>query len=254
MKKDKTKFGFRIAEYLLPNIPNHFDFDILKKEFSRVSIITYEDTSLSGYDKRKRTTAVIQLSDKDEDDVFSGFNYETRHKIRKAAKIDSLDIRTLDKNISDNYKLYSEFEKSQNRTPYPQKSIEECMFFSAYLDGELVSQVICIDVDGEVLRVRNISSVRLNVSDKKKYRILSFISRAVMWEAIKYAIANNYKSLDLNGVNLDDPSKKGIREYKMGFGGELCNEYIYTYKRGLVKHFDRVFAIKKYITTKFFRR
>ncbi len=247
MKKEKIKLGLKIVEYILPHLPKDFNFDKLKKEFARATVITYDNIEPGGFQKRTRTTLLIDLKKLGQDDIFSQFKYETRHKIRKADKMENLKIVAADKNFEDNYLLYKNFEYKQGRVPFDKKQMKNSIYFSAYLNNHLVSHVICDNIDNQVFRVKNISSVRLDVQDKKFYRELSFVSRRVMYEAIKYAEQQGIPLFDFNGVNLEDPTKKGISEFKMSFGGELSNEYIYTYKSPLVKLLEKILKLKLFL-------
>ncbi len=244
MLKEKKKFGFKTAMFIWPEWKPDVDIEALKKKYSRLTFITNQKQDLAGFKLRVRKTPIIKLKDKKIEDIFSQFKYESRHRIRKTYKIDELKFIADDKNFSAHYQLYKDFEYAQGRVPDSKEQLKKCIFFGGYYQGQLVSQVICENIDNHTLRVRNISSRRLEAQDKKVYRLIAWASRRVMYEAIKWGWENKFSYFDLNGVNFTDPAKKGITEFKLGFGGEVVEEYTYTYKKPLFKILEKLVIIK----------
>ncbi len=244
MLKEKTKFGFKTAMFILPEWDNRLNVRKLKKKYSRLTFITNQKQNLAGFRLRIRKTPIIKLKGKSLEDIFGQFKYESRHRIRKTYKISELKFAADDKNFPLHYQLYKKFEYSQGRVPDSKEQLKNCIFFGGYYQNQLVSQVICENIDNQTLRVRNISSRRLETKDKKTYRLIAWASRRVMYEAIKWAQENNFSAFDLNGVNFVDPAKKGITEFKLGFGGQVVNEYTYTYKKPLFRILEKLVVIK----------
>ena len=51
-----------------------------------------------------------------------------------------------------------------------------------------------------------------------------------MWEICQYGKARGYTTLDLGGVDFDDPQKYGITDFKQSFGGKITDTFICRYE------------------------
>ena len=168
----------------------------------------------------------------DLDTIFAKFNDTTRNEIRKTYRMPDLAIVIEDKNIITLFALHKKFERKQNRTPLSLFSFRASTFFSAYDKGKLITCVACYH-DKRYTRVRAIFSVRLFEKDKEKYRIIAYATRRLIWEACQYGKSKSNALFDLGALNFTDPRKKSITDFKSGFGGEIVDEYTYTYESPL---------------------
>ncbi len=249
MKIEKNKIIYKTINYLFPNnLSDILKSDSLKRKYKRISINSYIDTNdLYGFEKREKKTQIIDLSGKSIEDIFAGFNSQTRNKINRSFKNNELKFKVDDDKFLDNYNLYSDIEYLQGRIPESKKYFKDVKFFSGYLVDELLANIGVVYIDGKILRVINISSKRLGTHDKDKYKMISIISRRIVYEICKYGIENNFARFDFCGINFTDPKKKGITDFKLGFGGETVDEFIYIYKGGVMKLIEKLFSIKKVI-------
>ena len=247
MKIEKRFLGYKKIVIFLPEWEPGINIEVLKKDYISVSLVTYsrqDIRKMDGFTEKSRTTALIDLKKQKFEDIFSAFNYETRSKIRKALNNIELKFISVDPNFEKNYGLYKIFESKQGRLPSPKQELSDCLFFSCYKNEEIISQVICQNIDSVVLRVRNICSKRLDVIDKKLYQEISIASKMVMQEAMKYAFEKKYKYFDINGVNLVDKNKQGITKFKQGFGGDLVDEFWYNHRKGWYLKLGKLLKIK----------
>ncbi len=247
MKIEKNKILYKTINFFFPNnLIQVLKDQALKKKYQRISVNSYESVDdLHGFKKRKKTTHIINLKNKTIEEIFSGFNSQTKNKINRSFKNNTLNFKNNDSNFLENYRLYANIEYAQGRVPENKNYFKQVAFFSAYLKNELISNIGVIDVDGKILRVINISSKRLSKINKDKYKIISIASRRIVYEICKYGIENNFEKFDFCGINFEDPLKKGINDFKLGFGGETVSEYIYVYKGKAMKYFEKMFFLKK---------
>ena len=76
-------------------------------------------------------------------------------------------------------------------------------------------------------------------------RLIAWSSRRLIYEACKHGIKNNCTKLDLGIVNMEDPLKKGIVNFKLGFTSNLIPSFIYRYGNNEVIEFIKKTKINK---------
>ena len=79
-----------------------------------------------------------------------------------------------------------------------------------------------------VMRVTHINSVRTSdeTFDFEKNKI-SWVTRGIIFEAIKFGNSNNMKLLDLGVVNFDDITKSGVTKFKLSLCKNVVDTFIY---------------------------
>jgi hypothetical protein len=224
----KRHLGLRSARIILD--------DALLKEavssslYSYISAISYHKYALGITVRIKHKKTISVAIDRDIDEIFGEFRRDTRNEIRHTFSDPLFTVVSDDKNYKEIFGLYSSFEKAQGRSPYGKGIFDGSKAFSVYYDGVLVSCIICYDAR-PILRSRANFSRRLDVvGDKIMCRVISRATRRVMYEIYKYGSKNAYTSFDHGSVNLTDPAKKGIADFKQSFGGTIIDEYTYTYE------------------------
>lgn len=210
-----------------------------EKRYSYISGVSYQHFHF-GEDMRvkEKKTAVIDLND-NFDAIFAKFHDTTRNEIHRTYRMPDLAIVVEDKNISALFSLHKKFERKQSRHPLSFFSFSASTFFSAYYKGELIASVACYH-DEHYTRVRAIFSLRLFEKDKEKYRIIAYAARRLIWEACQYGKRKGNTIFDLGAINLTDPKKKPITDFKSGFGGKIVDEYTYTYESPLFHFLKRL--------------
>lgn len=208
--------------------------DLLRKSnFFYISCISHNKLAApQNVSVKSKPTIIIDLKRKPED-VLAGFNDTSRNEVRKTFKIDEYSFMYNDKNFDEIYKLYKSFRKSKNlpiKKPY---FLRAASIYTAYYNNELISVVSFYNVY-PYLRIQNIFSKDAD-DDKETRKIIGYATRRLIYEVCKFGCENGYTSFDLAGINLTDPAKKGITNFKSSFGGEVIHEYTYTYKHPLIK-------------------
>jgi len=206
-----------------------------EKRYSYITGLSYKQFDFgAGVAVKHKKTILISLGDTPEK-ILGGFHPSTRHEVRRALGDADLTIRSDDLNTDAIYQLYASFERAQGRIPHGRSIFLGSKVFGAYRDGELISAIICYDAK-PILRSRANFSKRLMVSDNKDRRAVSGATKRLIYEICLYGRAHGYLYFDQGSVNLTDQKKKSIGEFKSSFGGELVDEYTYTY-RGRILQF-----------------
>ena len=220
----KNVLWFKTIRYVLEPWP---DWEKFKKNYAAIYLVSYEKKDLPGFSVKIKETPIIYLNKKIEE-VFSSFNETTRNEIRRTFddKIPGLKIVVNDQNLSANYQLSKIFEYQQGRVPEKIAMYRGCRLFAAYLNGEIISSVICYD-NNQILRAKAICSKRLLIKDKETYKIISYATRRLIYEACQWGIKNNYQWIDLGSINF---AKENLAQFKLSFTRDLIQEYTYTYK------------------------
>lgn len=198
-----------------------------------VSGISYNKLTLGPRVAVKQKKTIIVPLGGNMNTLFQSFRRDTRNEIRHTFHDDRFSFVRNDANISGVYALYTAFERAQGRTPFRKSALfDGCKIFSAYYDNTLISSIICYDAF-PVLRSRANFSRRLEATDNGMKRIISRATRRIVYEICRFGHDNNYRYFDHGSVNLTDSAKRGIANFKSGFGGEVVDEYTYTYKSKL---------------------
>lgn len=220
--------------------------DIIKNSsYSKISITTYKKMDMPGFDELVKTTALIDLT-LNTDDIFSKFSDTTRNEIRKTYRNDDFVIINDDNNFDDAYRLYEKFEYAQGRVPVARNVLKKCKLFSVYFKKELISAIF-ITESPKYLRIRSIFSKRLQTENKEMYKIISNATRRVIWETCLWGKENGFQSLDMASVNFKNLKTANITKFKMSFGGNVVNEYTYTYKSNTLRVFEKLATARVYI-------
>lgn len=234
--------GFKYVRLILEKI-NLSQIEELKRKYSYLYIVTYKKIPLSGFNILCRKTAVIDLSQGLEQ-IFQKFNKTTRNEIRKTERITNLHFVILDNNFNEAYNLYRKVKRKDGVVPEPKSDFKECKFFNAYLKDRMIVSIACYN-QNKILRLKSIVSLRkMREFDK---RIMGYATRRLIWEICKYGKANGYRKLDLGNVNLTDPTKAGIAKFKISFGGDLVDNYIYRYETKIFALLRKILRLTKII-------
>jgi lipid II:glycine glycyltransferase (peptidoglycan interpeptide bridge formation enzyme) len=181
---------------------------------------------------RTKETSRICLLDKTKESLLLSFKKNYRNEIRKTYQTSGCEIKVQEGFSKEGYSMYVDFEDNSKR-PFLSTKNADGLWFLAYMDGQLMSGVYVIDVK-PVLKIVAIFSSRKEVSQEKK-KIIGYLSKRLIYEIGSYGISRKHEFVDLAYINREDPKKAGITAYKLGFGGDIINEYTYEKKTLLVK-------------------
>jgi hypothetical protein len=221
-------------------------FELAKSgKYSSIVVLSYNQLNLPGFISYSKPTLLINLT-KSENDILYDFNDTTRNEIHKTFKNDALNFKSIDAPDQQAYSLYEKFEYAQGRIPVSLNDLIENIFFGAYLNDEIISGIFVMKCF-PYLRIRSIFSKRMVIEDKEFYKLVSNATRRVVWEACLWSKKNNYVSLDMASVNINNPKTLSIAKFKMSFGKELTPEYTYIYKTTLFAFFEKFVIFRLFL-------
>ncbi|MDP3770246.1 MAG: hypothetical protein Q8R40_04915 [bacterium] len=221
--QDLSFLGLKYARILSNRITKE-DAENLKKKYQYIHIYSFEKKDLPGFDRRVQRTPIIDLS-QDLEAIFKKFNDTCKKHIRRQERNLDLTLVMLDNDVCASYKLYKRIKSQEGARPDIKKEFENCIFFNAYMKGEMIVTMSFYD-NGEIIRAKHIASLRKEMAEDAK--IVAQATRGLNWEVMKWGKAHGKKIFDLGGIT-DDPTKAGIRDFKNSFGGNDTDIYMYRY-------------------------
>ncbi len=255
---ESRKFIFKKA-YIYSDDQKFKEF-YMDGKYSSIVAISYdkldEDFLSSHINKRNLKVRVkpitrinLQLS---EDEIFKKFNDTAKKHVRRTFRNNDLIFNHTKRPTSGSYAVYADFEYSQGRAPMSEKEFQTYRLFSASYEGKEISGISLVESHPYV-RTITIYSRRLSTSDKETYKIIAQASRRIVWEICLWAKKEGFKMFDLGSINLIDPAKAGITDFKASFGGDVINEYTYIYKSTPFIFFEK-FVVVILFLKKLFRK
>jgi hypothetical protein len=199
--------------------------------YDEVTFISYKDDVLDYKNKVARTTVVVDLS-KSLGDILQECNDTTRNEIRRSFNMPDLSVDFL--HYSDNafvecYKMYEFQERKQGRKPDALRKFAGNIFCAVRSDGRLMCAVSFF-FNTEIIKVHSISSLRLYDIDQDIKKKISFASRRAIYEIISFGKKLGFKKLDLSYIDPQNPNKAGIDSFKRGFGGDIVQDFTYSFR------------------------
>lgn len=189
--------------------------------------------------KHKKTSLINLMRPAEE--ILQSFHDTTRNEVRRTFAMPEMSIAINDANAQEMHALYNKFRKAKKLDVHYKSFLESASRFSAYYNGELVAVITVYEVPPK-MRIQNIFS---KVDDAPETRrIIGYATRRLVYEICAYGSKKGYASLDLASVNLTDTAKSGITKFKLSFGGDISDEYTYTYRSALARFLS---SIKKYV-------
>ncbi len=218
---------------------------VASKIYSAIDILSYKKMLLVGFRVKEKTIALIDLM-REEQNIFDSFGETTRKHIRRTQNNPDLRFDSIAIPTDEWYELFKKFEYSQNRVPMPRKDFKSFRLFAAYYKDSPISGVSVIE-SGHYIRTITIFSKRLDIEDKKLYKLTAWSTRRIMWEICLWGKKEGFTSFDLGSVNLVDPKKAGISDFKLSFGGGTMPEYTHIYKSNTFAFFEKLAMLKNQI-------
>lgn len=197
----------------------------LKRRFFYIHLYSYRPVALLGFSQKQQAIGLIDLSP-DERVIFGAFKKNTRNEIRKTERRAGLTWKVPDEARINSYRFYKKVKRADGVAPDIRQEFTGCLFFNAYLNNKLVISMSCYQA-APILRLKHLVSVRKQ-SDIDS-RIVGYASRRLIWEICRYGKRHGYRWFDLAGVNLTDPKKSGVAQFKQSFGGNIKTAYVYQY-------------------------
>lgn len=227
--------GVRYFRFLTSAIDPALAADLPRK-YRYVCIYSYAPAELTDYTLRIQPTPVIRLALQREE-IFAKFKDTTRNEIRRTERLPELTFVSPDPNCQASYQLYYQIKRNDGVRPDLQRQFTGCLFFNAYWQGALAASISCYD-SGVHLRLKHIVSRRKESGFEP--RIAGYATRRLIWDICCWGKAQGRAWVDLGGINLVDPTKRGINAFKGSFGGDVVNFYIYRYESLAFKVIQRI--------------
>ena len=221
--QEVSLLGFPYARIVSRQVTRE-DAERLKQRYQYIHIYSFTKEDLPEFTARVQKTPIFDLSEHAEG-LFGKFNDTCKKHIRRADRNPDLKLVALDTDGAASYALYARIKSQEGAYPDLKREFENCIFFNAYLKGEMIVTMSFYD-NGEIIRAKHIASVRKEKSEDAK--IVAQASRRLNWEVMQWGKAHGRTLFDLGGIT-DDPAKAGIREFKNSFGGHDVEAYIYRY-------------------------
>ena len=195
---------------------------------------------VKGFTCKKELTSFIDLT-QDIETIWNNMgNKSTRSKIKRARR-ENITIH-INKYHEEFLEIFKSFSQKKGIKSFFDSfgvgsiSIEYMkkygILFMYEHDNEILGGNLYLEDDSHFKALLS-ASKRLEV-DKTKSRIIGFANRLTDWEAIIYAKEKGLKVFDWCGLWPEeeaekDSAKKGINDFKLGFGGTI--EPVYTYEK-----------------------
>ena len=227
MKNDAELSGWKMPGLIFKKYWFWFDRPVEVKKADLVNFFCYDNIDEPGFHKRAGLTTVIDLGQSLEQ-IWSKMRQGFIGKQIKRGEKNDIVVK-LDDNFKAFKKIYFRFRKSKQIEADNYKFLSRHgMLFSAYHENRLIAGGIFV-ARHNFLRAWVLASIRLDEIDGRMREIAGQANRLVIWEAIKYGKKNNFKSLDLGGIDPESSNKgeKTLAEFKEAFGGERKKAYYY---------------------------
>jgi hypothetical protein len=176
------------------------------------------------------------------DRVFAGFNSTSRKHCRRADRIGSLQFHATHPDFAALYRFHSECERERGWFPVPESELRNSLVISATFDDEMISAMSCYRT-GDRLRLGRIFSKRSSLAKSDlPAQITGIAAKKIVAKFCQYGSEEGCSTLDLGGIDVYDPAKQGITNFKRSFGGEIVPVTIGRYvsaafeaKKGLIR-------------------
>ncbi|MCL2800149.1 MAG: peptidoglycan bridge formation glycyltransferase FemA/FemB family protein [Treponema sp.] len=169
---------------------------------------------------------------KNEEEILSNFEKNTKYEINRAKTKDNLEIKTVNcESKQDFYSFYNTFASSKK---LPLININETDSFienniyvirAAFYEGEPIVYHTYVTANNRARLMLSASLFR--DSDNSFKNLVGRANRLLHWEDILYFKEQNFLIYDFGGINKDKKNKEtqAINKFKECFGGELIKEY-----------------------------
>ncbi len=194
----------------------------LKNKFDYSFIVAYEHFTDPDYHCIDKNACVIDLS-MGAEAAFANFNSTSRNEVRRSEKISELTFTTGYETFG--FDTFFEFHKNcehdRDWFPVPPDELKNSLLFSASFNGMLIAGMSCYTHENFIRVGRIFSNKRSKKSEVLTNLVYGCASKRIVYEICKYGAANGFSQLDLGGVDLNDPAKSGISQFKLSLGSKV---------------------------------
>ncbi|MFN0214460.1 MAG: hypothetical protein ACKVT2_09420 [Saprospiraceae bacterium] len=193
----------------------------LASEFDYSFAVCYGHCEATNFETVQKNACLIDLS-RGFESAFSRFNATSRNEVRRFEKMGHLSFQL---GPGEDFKAYFDFYKNCENArawfPVPEEELRQSLVFTACFENEPISGMSAY-AHGKYLRVGRIySSKKTRMDERLSNLVYGCAAKSLVFELCKYGATHGYETLDLGGVDLQDPSKAGISAFKRSFGGQI---------------------------------
>jgi hypothetical protein len=201
------------------------------KDVDDVDAVQYKNTSFSddkdGFLKEACTTLVLDLTESI-DDIWKGMNKNWRNQISKAQN-ENIIVR-FNERFEDFHLMNQDFRKRRGLPASfisPEEMSRNYFLFTYERDGTLLGGHLCIKDDRSIRQLYSCSNMDQGNDVPRSVR--GWANKLSIWEAIKYVKEEGLMEYDFGGYATGKLGEelKGINEFKLGFGGTVCERFSY---------------------------
>lgn len=206
------------------------------KQLPNADIITFYQSTVYEPTAKIFHTLLFDLH-RTMDDLFNDINRRTKADLKKEAKL-NLEVRHNQSpsqiDVADFLSFSDKFSAKKGIT-----EADQLLMYGLCAEGALNISTIYDEnktrlcqhvyiVDGIRARALYSVSIRLELDDERRHAI-AVANRILHWKDIAFYQSLGYAFYDFGGIAPDseDPSLKGITDFKTGFGGQVVVEYHY---------------------------
>jgi len=193
----------------------------LTSEFDYTFAVCYDTCKAPGFETIQKNACLIDLSN-GLDHAFSKFNATSRTDVRRSEKTETLTFRVgIGVEFSAYFNFYKTCEMARGWFPVPEEELCNSLIITAFFNSQPISGMSAYTHDGR-MRIGRIFSLKNKPNDTLLTKqIFGCAAKRIIFEFCQYGVQHDYHTLDLSGIDLHDPSKAGITQFKLSLGGKV---------------------------------
>ncbi len=201
----------------------------LASRFDYTFAVCYDACKAPDFETIQKNACLIDLS-KGLEEAFGNFNATSRNEVRRANKMEELSLKFgTPQDFSNYFEFYKACEDARNWFPVPEDELRNSLVFTALYEGRPISGMSAY-THASYLRIGRIFSLKKkNTEPRLSSLVFGCAAKRIVYEFCKYAHEHGFHTLDLGGIDLHDPAKAGIAQFKLSFGGRVCPVTIARY-------------------------
>jgi len=194
----------------------------LAADFDYIFAVCHGNCEAPNFDIVQKNACLIDLSNGAEI-AFSKFHATSRNEVRRSDKFENLSFQMGTGNDFDAYfNFYKACENARGWFPVPEEELRNSLIFTALFDGQPVSG-ISVYTNETRLRIGRIFSLKKTRRDARLNNLVyGCAAKRLVLECCQYGAENGFQTLDLGGIDLQDPAKAGITQFKLSLGGQVA--------------------------------
>jgi lipid II:glycine glycyltransferase (peptidoglycan interpeptide bridge formation enzyme) len=184
--------------------------------------------------KEKRLTLLTNLTI-EPDVIFSRFTSTVRNEIRKSIKDGVTCCRFYD--VEEYLSFFNDFVKEKHiNTDNKQRVLsydaEHFYMFAAFKDNQMLA-IHSVLVDKDSASAMLLTSANVRFIDASERKIKGNVNKQLHFFELKYLKSMGIEMYDWGGIGTpkdiaENPGISGINEFKMAFGGDITEQFVYV--------------------------